>query len=64
MADNGIVEREIAESVVPVHRLGRHVMRDARSRNYQASMATKVTSATHVATGRSSSIRGSSMRVP
>jgi hypothetical protein len=51
MANNGIVEREIAESVVPAHRLGRHVMHDARSRDYQASRAPKVTSITHVATG-------------
>jgi len=51
MTQNGIVQHQIAESVVPARRLGRHVMHDARSWNFQAEKAPAIVSVTHAATG-------------
>jgi hypothetical protein len=51
MAEDGVVVVRLEEQVLAGKRLGRHVMHDARSWDYQAERAPSVTSVTHQAVG-------------
>jgi len=51
MAANGIFTMDIPEQPIAGQRLGRHVLHDPRSRNFQAERAPAITSVTHQASG-------------
>jgi hypothetical protein len=51
MADNGMFKEAQAEQRVDGKRLGRHVLHDARSRQFPAQTAAQVISVSHAATG-------------
>jgi hypothetical protein len=51
MTEANVVRAQLAETVVPSRRLGRHVNHDPRSRNFEATRAPQVTSVDHQASG-------------
>jgi hypothetical protein len=51
MPDNEPVSRQIPEQVVSGQRLGRHILHDPRSWDFQAATAPQIVSVTHDATG-------------
>jgi hypothetical protein len=46
-----VIRSELAERIVPGKRLGRHIVHDARSRNFPADRAVQIVSVTHQAHG-------------
>jgi hypothetical protein len=51
MADNGMFTEALPEQRIDGKRLGRHVLHDARSRQFPAQTAAQITSVSHKATG-------------
>jgi hypothetical protein len=51
LASNNIIHAELSEERIPGKRLGRHVMHDPRSREFEAASAPQIVSVKHAATG-------------
>src|ERR1700745_4195953 len=51
MSENGIYREALAEVPVEGKRLGRHVLHDERSRNFEADRARQIVSVQHQASG-------------
>jgi hypothetical protein len=51
MPDNELISRQLVEEVISERRLGRHVLHDPRSWDFQAAQAPQIVSVTHASSG-------------